>query len=147
MNNLEEQLNKALLLAIEKHKGQVDKAGAPYILHPLSVMGKVESLEAKIVAILHDILEDTDVTKNDLISLGFEESIVEAVYFLTKPKSFTYMDYICFIKNCGNELSIEVKIADLKHNLDISRLKEPTEQDLSRCERYKKALRILLEDM
>ena len=138
-----ELLAKAIILATKNHKGQVDKGGNPYILHPLRVMGKVKSLEAKIVAILHDIIEDTDITKEDLLDMEFPYKIVEAIELLSKPKKEDYIHYIRRIK--GNPLAKEVKMADLQDNMDLSRLNKITEKDLNRVEKYKKAYSILNE--
>lgn len=134
-------LSRAIILATELHEGQVDKGGNPYILHPLRVMTNVKSLEGKIVAVLHDTIEDTDITVEDLIFKGFTGDIVEAVELLSKPKQEDYIKYIKRIKE--NSLAREVKIADLQDNMDLSRLKEITEKDLKRVEKYKKAYNIL----
>ena len=134
-------LSRAIILATELHEGQVDKGGNPYILHPLRVMTNVKSLEGKIVAVLHDTIEDTDITVEDLISKGFTDDVVEAVELLSKPKQEDYIKYIKRIKE--NPLAREVKIADLQDNMDLSRLKEITEKDLKRVAKYKKAYNIL----
>ena len=129
----------ALKIATEAHKGQVDKAGVPYINHPLTVASLVETEEEKIVALLHDTIEDTNITEQDLLNYGFSNKIVEAVKLLThNKKEIPYMEYVTKIKN--NELARKVKIADLTHNSDLSRLKEVTEKDIKRYEKYKKAL-------
>lgn len=128
----------ALKIATEAHKGQVDKAGVPYINHPLTVASLVDTEEEKIVALLHDTIEDTNITEQDLIDYGFPNEIVEAVKLLTHNKNVPYMDYVAKIKD--NELARKVKIADLTHNSDLSRLKEITEKDKKRYEKYQKAL-------
>ena len=128
-----ELLAKAIILATENHKGQLDKGGHPYILHPLRVMVNVKSLKAKIVAILHDIIEDTDITKEDLLTIEL----------LSKSKKEDYIHYIRRIK--GNPLAKEVKMADLQDNMDLTRLNKITEKDLNRVEKYKKAYSILNE--
>lgn len=138
-----ELLVKAIILATENHKGQLDKGGHPYILHPLRVMVNVKSLKAKIVAILHDIIEDTDITKEDLLSMKFPYEIVEAIELLSKPKKEDYIHYIRRIKK--NPLAKEVKMADLQDNMDLTRLNKITEKDLNRVEKYKKAYSILNE--
>lgn len=138
-----ELLAKAIILATENHKEQVDKGGHPYILHPLRVMVRVKSLEAKIVAVLHDIIEDTDITKEDLLNIGFSYEIVEAIELLSKPKKEDYIHYIRRIKE--NPLAKEVKMADLQDNMDLTRLNKITEKDLNRVEKYKKAYSILNE--
>lgn len=128
----------ALKIATEAHKGQVDKAGVPYINHPLTVASLVDTEEEKIVALLHDTIEDTSITEQDLLNYGFSNKIVEAVKLLTHNKNVPYMDYVAKIKD--NELARKVKIADLTHNSDLSRLKEITEKDKKRYEKYQKAL-------
>ena len=128
----------ALKIATEAHKGQVDKAGIPYINHPLTVASLVDTEEEKIVALLHDTIEDTNITEQDLLNYGFSNKIVEAVKLLTHNKNVPYMDYIAKIKD--NKLARKVKIADLTHNSDLSRLKEITEKDKKRYEKYQKAL-------
>ncbi|WP_375168466.1 HD domain-containing protein [Sneathia vaginalis] len=128
----------ALKIATEAHKGQVDKAGVPYINHPLTVASLVDTEEEKIVALLHDTIEDTNITEQDLIDYGFPNEIVKAVKLLTHNKNVPYMDYVAKIKD--NELARKVKIADLTHNSDLSRLKEITDKDKKRYEKYQKAL-------
>ena len=128
----------ALKIATEAHKGQVDKAGVPYINHPLTVASLVDTEEEKIVALLHDTIGDTSITEQDLIDYGFPNEIVEAVKLLTHNKNVPYMVYVAKIKD--NELARKVKIADLTHNSDLSRLKEITDKDKKRYEKYQKAL-------
>lgn len=128
----------ALKIATEAHKGQVDKAGVPYINHPLTVASLVDTEEEKVVALLHDTIEDTNITEQDLLNYGFSNKIVEAVKLLTHNKNVPYMVYVAKIKD--NELARKVKIADLTHNSDLSRLKEITEKDKKRYEKYQKAL-------
>lgn len=141
MHNL---LSKAIILATEKHYNQLDKGGNPYILHPLKVMSNVSSLDAKIVAILHDIIEDTDITKNDLIDLGFPNHIVLAIELLSKNNKQDYISYINSIKS--NSLATEVKLADLKDNMDLSRLSSISSKDINRVKLYKRAYNILLNN-
>lgn len=131
------QLRMAINIANDVHSHQVDKAGQPYILHPLWVMNKVHTLKAKIVAVLHDIVEDTNITIEDLIFKGFDEDIVEAISLLTRKKNQSYNNYIELIAT--NDLAKEVKIADLSHNMDLSRLKEITDKDKERYNKYLKA--------
>lgn len=128
----------ALKIATEAHKGQVDKAGVPYINHPLTVASLVDTEEEKIVALLHDTIEDTNITEQDLLNYGFSNKIVEAVKLLTHNKDVPYMDYVAKIKD--NELARKVKIADLTHNSDLSRLKEITDKDKKRYNKYQNAL-------
>lgn len=128
----------ALKITTEAHKGQVDKAGVPYINHPLTVASLVDTEEEKIVALLHYTIEDTNITEQDLLNYGFSNKIVEAVKLLTHNKNVPYMDYVAKIKD--NELARKVKIADLTHNSDLSRLKEITDKDKKRYNKYQKAL-------
>ena len=137
MNSLQQQLENAIHLANQYHRGQKDKAGKPYILHPLWVMDRVNSIEAKIVAVLHDTLEDTSLTKDDLIAHEFNEDIVNAIELLTKSKNQSYESYIENISK--NKLATEVKMADLLHNMDLTRLKNITFKDLTRSQKYMKA--------
>lgn len=111
-------LNKALKLAAQYHKG-TDKQGVPYILHPLSVMASVDRGLAKVVAVLHDLVEDTDVTLNMLRHGGFPESVVKAVDCLTHREGEPYCDYILRCSN--NSLATQVKVADLEHNFNLPR--------------------------
>ena len=134
MLSYNEQFQIALELAVEKHKNQTDKAGNPYILHPLHVMENVNSKEGKIVAILHDIIEDTDITENYLLKIGLSKRIVDAVVALTRSEDMDYQEYI---KNLSsNPLAKEVKLADLEHNMDLKRLPTLEEKDLERNRKY-----------
>ncbi len=139
--NYSELLNKAISIAKLAHKGQLDKGNKPYIEHPKYIASKMVLDEEKIVAFLHDVVEDTNVTLKDLSSEGFDELIIEALTLLTHQKEVLYFEYINHIKK--NELARKVKIEDLKHNLDISRINNPTKKDIERIEKYKKALNIL----
>lgn len=134
-------LEKAIILASENHKGQKDKGGNPYILLPLAVMNRVHAIDEKIVAALHDVVEDTDITFDDLRHVGFFENIISAIDSLTRRNNETYMEFI--IRCNDNSLAKTVKIADIEENMDLSRIPNPTEQDYSRLKRYDKALKLL----
>ena len=137
-------LELARQLAKEYHKGQVDKAGVDYFSgHITSVVNGVDTVEEKIVAYLHDTLEDTNLSYLDLMVLGFSDKIINGVLFLTKAKKEKYEDYLVKVKS--NELSRAVKLSDLTNNMDLSRLKEITEVDKKRLEKYKKAYKYLKE--
>lgn len=137
-------LELARQLAKEYHKGQVDKAGVDYFSgHITSVVNGVDTVEEKIVAYLHDILEDTELSYLDLMVLEFSDKVINAVMFLTKDKKEKYEDYLKRVKN--NELARAVKLSDLTNNMDLSRLKEITEVDKKRLEKYKKAYKYLKE--
>lgn len=138
-------LNRLLGLAIKvsavSHEGQYDKGGNPYFLHPQAVAASLESTEHKIVAYLHDVIEDTDVTPEELIEMGFTYRIVNSIRILTKTDGVSYEDYLKTVKMDSN--AWHVKMADIKHNMDISRIKNPGEADFARLEKYKKALDFL----
>ncbi|MCA1064864.1 GTP pyrophosphokinase (plasmid) [Rossellomorea sp. AcN35-11] len=134
----------AIKLASEYHLGQVDKGGNPYILHPLAVMNRVGKSEEKVVAVLHDILEDTTMTVTELLK-HFPREIVEAVEALTRRPEETYREFILRVKE--NTLARVVKIADMEENMDLSRIPNPTQVDYERVEnRYKKFIVLLKEE-
>ena len=140
---MERLLSKAIEIATNAHKDQIDKGGAPYILHPTAVAAEVETTEQKIVAYLHDVIEDTDITAEDLLAAGLPNDIVDAIKVLTKKNGVPYMGYLQAVKK--NELARVVKISDIKHNMDLSRIENPTQRDFDRLEKYKKALLFLEE--
>ena len=134
---------RALQIAYEAHKGKKDKGGSPYFLHPVFVSEFLETEEEKITAVLHDVVEDTPLTLDMLRAQGFSETVVEAVDSVTRRKGESYME---FVKRAAqNPIGKAVKIADLKHNMDISRISDPTENDYARLEKYRKALQYLEE--
>lgn len=135
-------LEKAIKLAVIAHEGQRDKGGNPYILHPLRVMMSLETEEEKIIGVLHDVIEDTWVTKTFLSEMGFSIRIVTAIELLTRNIDETYSE---FIERCAtNELAKKVKLADIADNKDLSRIKEPTDQDFNRLKRYLAAEEVLI---
>jgi (p)ppGpp synthase/HD superfamily hydrolase len=139
-------IEDAILLAAQAHRGQKDKAGAPYILHPLRVMFHLESdadAATRIAAVLHDVIEDTPITAAQLRERGFADEAVEAIEFLTKlPEEED--DYEAFIRRAAqNRIARRVKIADLKDNMDASRIRELTDKDHKRMEKYQRALQVL----
>lgn len=131
----------ALAIAKKAHAGQVDKAGADYIQHPLYVASQVMTEQEKAVALLHDVIEDSDVTADDLLKAGLPNEVVTAIQILTKKKGQSYQEYLEKVKS--NNLARVVKLADLKHNSDLSRLKSVTNTDYDRVEKYKNAIRYL----
>lgn len=139
--NLDKLLELAIEVATQAHKGQLDKGGNPYILHSQAVAAALDSTENKIVAYLHDVVEDTEITLEDLKEMGFTYRIVNSIRILTKPKDISYEDYLKSVKKDSN--AWHVKMADIKHNMDISRIPEPTAKDFARIEKYKKALAFL----
>jgi (p)ppGpp synthase/HD superfamily hydrolase len=127
-------LDRAISIAVQAHAGQPNKDGSPYILHPLRVMMAMHSDEERIVAILHDVVEDTGVTIDDLKKEGFGDSIFEAIKLLTHEKGVPYDEYIARIK--PNELARKVKLADLNDNADLRRMSGTEEKDLKRLKMY-----------
>ena len=134
---------KALKLCFEAHKEQVDKSGMPYVFHPFHLAEQMKTEESTIVALLHDLVEDTEYTINDLTSMGFGKDITNAIALLTHADDVEYMDYVCAIKE--NPIAKAVKLADLKHNSDLSRLDDINEKALQRKEKYQKAIALLEE--
>lgn len=134
-------LQLAVEVATKAHEGQTDKGGRPYILHPQTVAGALELTEHKIIAYLHDVCEDTLITPDDLRGLGFSERVVTAVDTLTRRDGHSYEEYIEIVR--GNEDARQVKMADLCHNMDLSRIPHPTQRDYQRVEKYKRALKML----
>ncbi|MEB3752810.1 guanosine-3',5'-bis(diphosphate) 3'-pyrophosphohydrolase [Acinetobacter sp. MD2(2019)] len=135
-------LEQAIIFATRKHQGQVDKAGQPYILHPLRIMLKMKTTEQQIVAVLHDILEDTDTTIVDLISLGFSQTTIDAVDLLTRRNGETRID--AALRAVQNPLARAVKLADVHDNMDINRIASPTARDYLRLKEYQQVEEILL---
>lgn len=138
--NMNEVFETALSIAVEVHKGQVDKMGLPYILHPIAVASKVDTLELKTIAILHDTIEDTDVTAEYLLEKGIPQELVDAVVLLSKPKDEEYEHYVRRVKE--NPLAKVVKLADLSHNTDPSRA---AGSDEAHRQKYERAKQILAE--
>lgn len=135
-------LEKAIAIAAEAHNGQVDKNGEPYILHPIRVMLRLNNLNERIVAVLHDVLEDTSVTKEDLIKEGATEQIIEALELVTKGG----IEYGRYLYNIGlNETARKVKLADIADNTDPDRLNKLSNSAVKErlIKKYSKALRIL----
>lgn len=131
-----ELLNKMLVLATNRHAGQFDRGGNPYILHPLKVMYylKSDDEELQCIAIAHDLVEDTDTSFAELAEMGFTTRIIEGIRALTKMPGETYDEYKIRVKT--NPDAVKVKLQDLRHNSDIRRLKGVTEKDLARIEKY-----------
>lgn len=142
MSNLE----RAIEIAVSAHKGQTDKGGHPYILHPLRVMISLESQAEKIVGVLHDVVEDSDWTFADLENEGFPVDVIDALKSVTKNESEHGSDegYFRFVERAKlNPIGARVKIADLQDNLDISRIPELDESAMQRINKYKRSLEIL----
>lgn len=128
-------------IAQEAHEGQFDKAGKPYIEHPRFVAACVSGKYEKAAALLHDVIEDSDFMLEDLRRRGIPDEVLSAVELLTKKKSESYEEYILQIKE--NPIARAVKIADLKHNSDISRIAEPSPKDFARVEKYHRSIALL----
>ncbi|MFJ4192732.1 HD domain-containing protein [Pseudomonas sp. NPDC089534] len=131
-------LERAIAIAATAHAGQVDKGGAPYILHPLKVMLRMSSLEERIVAVLHDVVEDCDVSLDDLRKEGFSETVLTAIESVTKVAGESYEDFIERV--ALNPIGRAVKLADLEENSDLSRIASPGWEDLERIEKYRRAI-------
>jgi (p)ppGpp synthase/HD superfamily hydrolase len=142
MNEME-MLEKAIGIAVEAHRGQKDRYGAPYILHPLRVMGRVRTTAEQTVAILHDVVEDTDWTFEDLKREGFSEEVLVALDCVTKREGEAYEDFVK--RSASHPLARRVKVADLEDNMDVRRMPQVTEKDRERLEKYLKAWRWLRE--
>ena len=134
---------KALRISFEAHKDQFDKSGIPYVYHPYEVASGLDTEEAVCVALLHDVVEDTDMTFDDLAREGFGENIIDALKLLTHDEGTPYFEYVKAIKQ--NPLAAAVKLADLRHNSDLTRLDVIDEKALSRREKYLKAMALLEE--
>ncbi len=135
-------LEKAIAIAAEGHAGQTDKSGKPYILHPINVMLRGETLDEQIAGVLHDVVEDTPVSLDDLREAGFSDSIVVAVEALTKRDGETRME--AARRALVNPIARAVKLADNVENSDMSRIPNPTEKDFARLEEYKEVRALLL---
>ena len=139
MNMSRNLLEKAIIIATKAHAGQEDKGGNPYILHPLAVAARLKSIDEKIVAILHDVVEDTPVTFEELRQEGFEEKHIRGIDSVTRREGETYSEFVDRAKK--DPLGNPVKQADMMENKDISRIPNPTEQDFKRSNRYEKELK------
>ena len=131
-----ELLNKMLVLTTNRHAGQFDKGGSPYILHPLAVMYDLGSSDEELmcIALGHDVIEDTDTTYAELREMGFTDRVIDGIRCLTKVPGESYEEYKVKVKS--NADSIKVKKSDLKHNTRIDRLRGVSPKDMARMERY-----------
>ena|SRR5438445_11699861 len=130
-------LERAIAIAAEAHAGQVDKAGAPYILHPLRVMLRLKSLEARIVGVLHDVVEDSRWSFERLTAEGFSSEILAALDTVTHREGESYESFV--LRAAQHPIGRQVKLADLEDNLDLNRIAAPSERDLLRLEKYRRA--------
>ena len=134
---------KAMKLSFVAHKDQVDKSGLPYVFHPFHLAEQMEDELTATVALLHDVVEDSEYTFDDLRKMEFPDTVVDALVLMTHSKDTPYLTYIARLK--GNPLAKAVKMADLRHNSDLSRLEIVDQKALDRVEKYKKAMAILEE--
>ena len=132
---------KALCIAYKAHEGQVDKTGVPYIFHPFHLAESMTDENSTIVALLHDVIEDTDWTIDDLEKEGFNEDILTALKLMTHNPAEPYMDYISRLSTCP--VARQVKLADLYHNSDQTRVENPDENMLKRWDKYDRAIQLL----
>ena len=134
---------KALKLCFESHKEQLDKSGMPYVFHPFHLAEQMTDENTTVVALLHDVVEDTDYTFEDLAQMGFSAEIIEALRLMTHNDETPYMEYVARLKH--NPITRAVKLADLAHNSDLTRLETVDERALKRAEKYAAAIRLLNE--
>lgn len=133
-----ELLQRAIEIAVKAHAGQIDKVGQPYIMHPLRVMNMGNTIDEKIVGVLHDVIEDSDITFDDLLAEGFTEDIIDALWCVTKlSDDEPYDAFTQRVKQ--NPLAIKVKLNDLTDNMDLKRLTDLTEKDFERLQKYVRA--------
>lgn len=132
---------KALRLCFEAHKDQLDKSGLPYVFHPFHLAEQMDTEETVCVALLHDVVEDTDYTLEDLIAMGFPKPVTDALALMTHDENVPYLDYVAKLKD--NPVARQVKLADLKHNSDLTRLDRIDEKAFERVEKYRKAMELL----
>ncbi|VVO33567.1 HD domain-containing protein [Pseudomonas fluorescens] len=138
---MSQTLERAITIAAAAHEGQVDKGGAPYILHPLKVMMRVNTLEERIVAVLHDVVEDCGISFEDLRKEGFSETVLTAIESVTKVPGESYEAFV--ERAAQNPIGRVVKLADLEENSDLSRIAQPSWEDLERIEKYRRAMGVL----
>ena len=138
-----DKTKKAMKLCFEAHKDQKDKSGIPYVFHPIHLAEQMTSEKATIVALLHDVIEDTEYTISDLAKEGFDDEVLDAISLMTHDDNVKYMDYVREIGK--NPIAKEVKLADLRHNSDLTRLDVVDEKALERRNNYLKAIAFLEE--
>ena len=139
-------LDTAIELAKHHHSRQRDRSGKPYFSHLETVMNQLQGEESKMAGVLHDIVEDTEMTFEELLKMGCPESVVSALKLVSHPPLFNetqYLEMVQEIADSKNQIAIDVKWADLTHNTDITRIKNPKESDFKRLEKYLKAKEIL----
>ena len=132
---------RALQLCFQAHKDQTDKNGMPYVFHPFHLAEQMSNEQEVTVALLHDVIEDTPYTLGDLIAMGFDQNVINAVELLTHAEGVPYMEYVARIKT--NALARKVKLADLRHNSDLTRFDSVDEGARMRAEKYARAIELL----
>ena len=138
-----ETTKKALKLAFDAHKDQLDKSELPYVFHPFHLADQMETEDETVVALLHDVVEDTKYTFDDIRAMGFSEKVIEALTLLTHDDAEPYLEYVARLRD--NDLARKVKLADLRHNSDLTRLDIIDEKALMRVRKYAEAIRVLSE--
>lgn len=133
---------KALKISFNAHKDQTDKSGMPYVYHPFHLAEQMDDEYSTCVALLHDVVEDTDITLDELSEI-FPKEVTDAITMMTHDDSVPYLDYVREIKN--NPIAAKVKLADLKHNSDLTRLDKVDDKAHKRVEKYKKAIETLIK--
>jgi (p)ppGpp synthase/HD superfamily hydrolase len=134
-------LERAIVIAAEGHAGKLDKAGNPYILHPLRVMLRLDTNEERIVGVLHDVVEDCEWSIDDLRGEGFSEAVLRAVEAVTIRDGESYDDFVA--RAAADPIGRRVKLADLEDNSDLRRISNPTAKDYARIEKYQRAIRMI----
>ncbi len=148
LSKSDDLLFKSLEIATKLFEGKNDKSGIPYVVHLLKVYSGVSDYKEKCCALLHDVVEDTDVTFEDLKEIGFDDEIIEILSYLTKNKGEDYGKYIDRIISSENIHVLNIKLADLKHNMDITRIKNPNVNDYERInKRYLPAREKILNEL
>ncbi len=137
------ETKKAMKLCFEVHKEETDKSGLPYVFHPFHVAEQMPDEKTTVAALLHDVVEDTPCTLQDLADLGFDAEILDALALLTHEEGVPYMEYVARIRD--NEIARTVKLADLRHNSDLTRLDRIDEAAIKRVEKYRAAIELLSE--
>ena len=138
-------IETSLQIALRAYSGKADKAGREYILHPLRVMAKMNTDLERSAALLHDVIEDSDITAGDLLAEGIPPEVVEAIQYLSKSEGEDYQDFVARAKR--NKIAAKVKIADIEDNIDVLRLSSLDEWDLARIKKYHTAWRFLQEEL
>ena len=139
-----ESTKKAMRVCFAAHKDQLDKSGLPYVFHPFHLAEQMRDEDTTVTALLHDVAEDSDITLDDLREMGFNERVLNALSLLKHDPSVPYMDYVRALKS--DPVAKAVKLADLAHNSDLSRLDDPCESDIERAKKYAGAIALLTAD-